>query len=290
VADLEFVDTHVHFWDLKDPKLRYSWLDPETPDHPALGNYDALKMQRYWADDFLRETRFANVSKAIHVQAAIGIEDPVEETRWLEAFSERLGVPQGIVAFVDLEAANAAEVVAQHAGFPHVCGIRDLRYDGYLSSETWRRGFASLEQHGLVCCMDPLVEVMDDAADLAATFPGITICIDHAGFPRQRDREYFEAWRTGMRKIAERPNTVVKISGLGMCDYSWTLGSIRPWVRTCLDLWGPERSFFGTNWPVDRLFSSYDFLVDSYRALVAELTPAEQEAVLVTNAERVYRL
>src|SRR4051812_3608904 len=219
-------------------------------------------MQRYWADDFLSETRFANVGKVIHVQAAIGIEDPVEETRWLEAFSERLGVPHGIVAYVDLEAVDAADVVARHAAFPHVRGIRDLRYDGYLSSEGWRRGFSSLEQHGLVACMDPLVEVMADAADLAATFPGITICIDHAGFPRQRDREYFDAWRAGMRDIAAHENTVVKISGLGMVDHAWTLDSLRPWVTECIEAWGVERSFFGTNWPVDRLYSDYGDVID----------------------------
>jgi predicted TIM-barrel fold metal-dependent hydrolase len=290
MADLEFTDTHVHFWDLKDPKLRYSWLEPETPDHPALGNYDALKMQRYWADDFLRETRFANVGNVIHVQAAIGIDDPVEETRWLEAFSERLGVPHGIVAYVDLEAEGAADVVARHAEFAHVCGIRDLRYDGYLSSPDWRRGFSALERHALVACMDPLVEVMDDAADLAATFPGITICIDHAGFPRRRDREYFEAWRAGMRRIAANPNTVVKISGLGMVDHGWTVESLRPWVAECIETWGLERSFFGTNWPVDRLYSDYGDVIDAYRTLVDDFTEEERVALFSGNANRIFRL
>jgi predicted TIM-barrel fold metal-dependent hydrolase len=290
VADLEFVDTHIHFWDLKDPRLRYTWLEPDAGPHPALGDYDALKSQRYWADDFIAETRFANVSKSIHVQAAIGIDDPVEETRWLEAFAERLGVPQGIVAYADLGRDDAAETVARHAGFPHVRGIRDIRYDGYLTDEAWRRGYASLERHGLVACADPLVEVMADAADLAASFPGIVLCVDHAGFPRQRDREYFEAWRKGMRGLAAQENTVVKISGLGMVDHEWTVESLRPWVLECIEAWGVERSFFGTNWPVDRLFSSYGDVVDAYRELISDLTHEQQVALFSKNAERIFRI
>ena len=103
MARLPFVDTHVHFFDLDDPSLRYSWLERETPyEDLGLGDYRAMRSQRYWADDFLAETRFANVLGAIHVQAATGIEDPVEETRWLQAFADRLGMPQGIVAYADL--------------------------------------------------------------------------------------------------------------------------------------------------------------------------------------------
>jgi len=57
VADLAFVDTHVHFSDLRDKDLAYVWLEPDFT-HPVLGDIGAIQAQRYWADDFVRETRF----------------------------------------------------------------------------------------------------------------------------------------------------------------------------------------------------------------------------------------
>lgn len=290
MADLEFVDTHVHFWDLRHDRLRYDWLMPDTGDDPDLGNYDAIMSQRYVPEDFAGETRFANVSKVVHVQAAIGSPDPVDETAWLQELADRHGTPQGIVAYADLAAPDVEEVLARHAAYPNLRGIRDLRYDDYLTREDWRRGYALLERYGLVCCDDPEVDVMADAAELARAFPGITYCVDHAGFPRKRDAEYFERWRRGMRRIAEVPNTVVKISGLGMADHRWTVESLRPWVLECIEAWGTERAFFGTNWPVDRLFSSYGDVVDAYREIIDDLTASEKEALFSRNAERVFRL
>src|SRR5207249_5177764 len=74
VATRPFVDTHIHYWDLKDENLRYVWLEPDWI-HPILGNIDGLKVLLYSADEFIGETRFQNVSKIVHVQAAIGVED-----------------------------------------------------------------------------------------------------------------------------------------------------------------------------------------------------------------------
>ena len=131
---------------------------------------------------------------------------------------------------------------------------------------------------------------MADASELVRRFPRITYCVDHCGFPRRRDREYFETWRAGMRRLAALENTVVKISGLGMADHVWTVDSLRPWVLECIDAWGTDRSFFGTNWPVDRLFSSYGDVLDAYHELISECTPAEQAALFSGNANRIFRL
>ena len=122
--------------------------------------YGAIKALRYWADDFIGETRFHNVERVVHVQAATGSRDPVDETEWLQAFADRLGVPHGIVAYVDLAAPDAVETLERHARFANLRGIRDLRYDDYLSDTAWRRGYAQLEHFGLVCCDDPFVEEM----------------------------------------------------------------------------------------------------------------------------------
>jgi predicted TIM-barrel fold metal-dependent hydrolase len=284
-----FVDTHVHFHDFSHPTLRWDWLLPEAED-PGLGDYGEIKARRYTADDFVGETRFQNVAGVVHVQAAIGSPDPVEETRWLEETAERVGIPHGIVAYADLAAPDAGETLRRHAEFGRLRGIRDLRYDDYLTEEAWLRGFALLERHGLVLCDDPAVEQMGLLAEIAERHPGITVCIDHAGYPKRRDDAYFREWREGMAKLAQVENTVVKISGLGMADHRWTVDSLRPWVLACVELWGPGRSFFGTNWPVDRIYSSYGDVLDAYDEIVADFSEPERQALFNGNASRVFRL
>ena len=92
MAELPFVDTHFHLHDLKHPDLKYSWLEWDAV-HGYLGNIDAIKPIHYWIEDYIAEIRFANVPKAIHVQAALGIKDPVDETKWLQAFADKTGYP-----------------------------------------------------------------------------------------------------------------------------------------------------------------------------------------------------
>ncbi len=75
-----------------------------------------------------------------------------------------------------------------------------------------------------------------------------------------------------------------------MVDHSWTVGSIRPWVLHCIDAFGPERCIFGTNWPVDRLFSTYDLLIDAYTEIIAGFSENEKVAMFSKNAERLYRI
>jgi predicted TIM-barrel fold metal-dependent hydrolase len=290
MRSLPVTDTHVHFHDFRHPQLRYEWMSREAPPHPDLGDISAIKAERYWADDFLAETRFAGVTRVVHVQAAIGSPDPVIETEWLDAFAERTGIPHGIVAGADLASSDAPRVLERHMAFRRVIGIRDFRDDDYLQNPAWERGFGLLERHSLVCCDSPRLQEYDLAAAIARRHPGITLCIDHAGYPRLRDQEYFERWRTGLTRLAAPGNTVVKISGLGQCDHGWTIDTLRPWILTCIEAFGTERTFFGTNWPVDRLYSSYGDVLAAYKAIVADFSEDEQRALLAGNADRVFRL
>jgi len=276
---------------MREPRLRYAWLEPDAPEDELMGPDDAIRSQRYWPDDFIAETRFQNVSKVVHVQAALGTADPVEETRWLQAHADRIGVPHGIVAYLDLTREDAAERLAEHASHRCFRGIRDFRYDGYLTDPRWERGVATLAAHGdLVLCDDPALEGMPLMRDIAARNPGLIFCVDHAGFPKERGAAYFERWRTAMRALAHAENTVVKISGLGMVDHRWTVDSLRPWVLACIEDFGSQRSFFGTNWPLDRLYSSYGDLLDAYAQIVSDFSAEEQRALLSGNAERIFRL
>jgi predicted TIM-barrel fold metal-dependent hydrolase len=294
VTGRPFVDTHVHFHDMRHPTLGYQWLEWDTPLDPVLGDEGAIRSKRYWADDFIAETRFRNVKKVIHVQAASGA-DPVAETQWLEAFHARLGIPHGIIGYLDLTRPDVVEQLERHKAYPHFRGIRDLRYDGYLHDPQWRRGYAAMK--GLVCCDDPFVEEMHLARRLAEEHPDVTLCIDHGGYPehvglprRRHDPNSFDLWRAGMGELSRAPNTVVKISGLGQFDHRWTPDSIRRWVLTCIELFGVQRSFFGTNWPVDRLYSSYGDVLDAYEGIVADFTEAEKNALFAENAERIFAI
>jgi len=291
MALLPFVDSHVHFYDLQLPDVRYAGMEPGVT-HPVFGSVAPVQAQRYWADDYIAETRFANVVKSIHVNVAVRTPDPVAETRWLQAFADRLGHPHGIVAEVNLLRPDAAAVIERHLEYANLPGVRDLgpETEGYLHHPAWQRGFALLWRYDLVACVDATWENFGAVRALAERSPELTISLDHCGFPRARTPEYFRDWREALVDLAGAPNVVVKISGLGMGDTRWTVDSIRPWVLSCIEAFGTGRSFFGTNWPVDRMYSSYADLIAAYREIIADFSRDEQEALFSRNAERVYRI
>jgi predicted TIM-barrel fold metal-dependent hydrolase len=289
MAELAFVDTHFHLHDLKHPKLRYGWLEPDAV-HGFLPDTDPLKAQRYRIKDYLAEIRFSNVPKAIHVQAAVNTPDPVDETEWLQAQADETGYPHAIVAECHLARPDAAEVLDRHLQFPNVRGIRNFGEGNYLVDAAWRRGFAGLAPRNLVCCLDTRIERADDVLDLARSFPDTIICIDHCAIPMARDSGTHARWRAAIATMAKAPNTIMKVSGLGMCDPLWTVDSIRPYVLGSIETFGTDRIVFGTNWPVDRMFSSYPDVVNAYAAIISGFSRDEQVAMFSGNAERIFRI
>ena len=289
MTDLPFVDSHVHFWDLKHPTLRWVWLEPEFV-HPLMGDIDGLKRLRYAADEYIGESRFQNVTKVVHVQAALGSADPVDETRWLQEMADRTGFPHGIVAEAWLSKPDVERQIQRHMEFPRVRGIRDFGEGEYLTDSNWQRGYALLEKYQLVCCLDSEADRFGYARALAQRYPGVTLCLDHCGVPMERTPEYFEHWRTCLRDLAKAENVIVKVSGLGMRDPRWTVDSIRPWVWECIDAFGPSRVVMAGNWPVDSLFSTYGDVIAAYRSILAEFTREEQAMMLAGNSERIFRV
>lgn len=289
MAVIPFVDTHFHLHDMTRPELRYSWLEPAAV-HPFLGPISSLKSQAYRIEDYIAEIRFANVPKAIHVQAALGIPDPVNETKWLQDFADQFGYPHGIVAECHLAQPDAQSVLERHLQYRNMRGIRDFGVGDYLMDPAWRAGFKLLGRSNLVSCIDTRPERSAKLLDLARTFPDVQICVDHCAIPMRRDPDYFDMWRKAVREMALAPNVTMKISGLGMMDHRWTVESIRPYVLGCIEAFGTGRVVFGTNWPVDRMFSSYPDVVDAYARIIAGFSPAEQRAMFAGNAERLFRI
>ena len=286
----EFVDSHVHYYDMGHPELVYSHWAPDVV-HPTLGTaMRKLGERNFLAEDYIELARNANVSKAVHVQAAIGSPDSVKETEWLQEAADRTGFPHGIIAAADLSAADAEQVLAGHCRFGNMRGIRDFEAAVRLATPGFRRGFALLGKYDLIASMNVTWEHMATVRALADDHPDVRIVIDHTGSPRERGPEYLANWRRGMATAAGGDNVWCKISGLGMTDYNWTVDSIRPFVLYCIESFGAERCFFGTNWPVDSLWSDFANIVDSFREIIADFSPAEREGLLVKNAERLYRI
>ena len=102
----QFLDAHVHFYDMKHPKLHYGHWQPDE-DLPL----KELGKKNYLASDFLKDAVPLGMKKAIHVQAAIGSKDPVEETKWLEEVFIKSRIPHAIVGHVDLRGKDARQVI-----------------------------------------------------------------------------------------------------------------------------------------------------------------------------------
>jgi predicted TIM-barrel fold metal-dependent hydrolase len=297
MAAIPTIDAHHHLWDLR--AVRYPWLTG-PPVQAHFGPYEKIRCD-YLIEQFLEDIRTQHVVKSVHVEAGADPTDSVRETRWLQAVADRHGFPHAIVAHADLGAADVAATLEAHRGFPNVRGIRmltrrpgELRRDdpgeSLLSDPAWRRGFARLGPLGLSFDLQAPVPFMAEAAALAAAFPDIPIALTHAGLPLDRSPEGLAAWRRGMRGLAERPNVWVKISGIPMTDWRWTVDSLRPIVLETIEIFGVGRAMVGSNFPVDGLYSDYDTLFDAYRAITAGFTAAEQARLFHDNAQRFYRL
>ena len=285
---LEFVDAHVHFYDMQHPDLFYGHWQPDV-DPPLIGKQmRKLGERNFLAEDFIEVTRAANVTKAVHVQAAIGSKDPVKETEWLMDAAERTGFPHAIVAYADLRDPGVESVLERHCEYSRMKGIRDFSYGDFLEADDFHRGYALLEKYNLHASIAAQCQDMEKLAALANKFRNTVIVIDHAGNPAERTPEYFELWKQGMETAATEENIICKISGLGMGDHNWTVDSIRPYVLGCIEAFGVERCIFATNWPVDSLFSSYDALIDAYSEIVADFSEDEKRDLFARNTEALY--
>ncbi|PRY09599.1 amidohydrolase [Paraburkholderia sp. BL25I1N1] len=297
---MQVVDSHIHLWDLKTH--RYPWL--ENPGVSFVGDARDLKHD-YLLDDLLGDAGDIDVLKLVHVEANHDPADPVEETRWLQSIADRKasrGMPNAIVAAVDLSAPNAPAVLEAHASFANTRGIRQILnvhenklfdYVGrhFMREPQWREHFALLRRYGLSFDLQLYPSQMEEAAALARAHGDTQFVINHAGmFVDRSSVAGYRAWREGMRLLADCPNVAVKISGLAMFDHQWTIESLRPYVLETIDTFGVGRAMFASNFPVDRLFGSYADLWRAYASIVEGASGAEKEALFCRNAERCYRI
>lgn len=295
--DLPIIDAHHHLWDLENSY--YPWLsDGVKPS--AFGDYTAIN-KSYLLDDFLDDAKNQNLVKSVHLDVGYDPRSPAGETRWLQGIADKRGFPHGIVGYADLSKPDVGELLDQHMQYANFRGIRQsMNYHAepaktYQSrpeisrTAEWRRGFKELARRGLSFDLQLYYPQMGEFLDLAGDFPDVQIILNHTGM-QVDGLDHFEGWKAGMRTLAQAPNVACKISGLGMGDWTWTTGSIRPYVEEAIAAFGVERCMFASNFPVDKLFSSYDAIFNAFKAITRDYPHSERMALFHDNAARFYRL
>lgn len=280
------VDAHVHFWD----PARTDWY-PYLGGEQDVGLGDVTGMaRRFDVPTYRAESPGWNVERFVHVAAATGVHS-IEETLELDARAQADGQPDALIGGVtptDTVEAAVAQLDRQlRAG--RFRGVRPMgRFDGPLPHLDVLRALAERELlFELMAHPDQLAEA---AAGLAAV-DGLEVVVEHAGWPRSADAEEHALWQAGMRALADLGDRVTcKLSGLAMPLGSLDPAVLRPWVEEAIALFGVERCFFASNFPVDGLHGTLHELWSSYSAVTADLDDTTREALFATNAERVYRL
>lgn len=302
-------------------------IDPGRPIVDAHHHLYDRPGIRYLADEFVSDLASGHdVRATVFVQARYGYDEtasaalqPVGETRFAVAVGQRAtGIAAAIVPFADLTLGAAVRPVLEAhlaAGGGRVRGIRhilawdrdaSLLNSAYPTSEAmmdepgFRAGFAELASLGLSFDAFVLAPQLPRLAGLARADPETPIVVNHCGGPILGGDTAFAAWREGMRMLADCANVSVKLSGLGMPSVglpqertSRGLAALwRPWMETCIELFGPTRAMFGSNYPADRAAYAYAAGWNAMKRVAADIgaTEKDKDWLFRGSATRFYRL
>ena len=297
--DFPIVDPHQHFWDLS--RNYYPWLCDPKPMHFRYGDYSSLK-RNHLPPDYLRDAGALNIVKTVHEDALWDPSDPAGETRWLETVAAEYGYPHACIGSALFARDDIETVLAAHAKSKLTRGVRNFPVSapsaaeakrggpGSMDDPKWRRGYAMLEKHGFLFDVQVPWWHLVALAELARDFPNTQIVIVHTAIPVDRSQEGLAAWRAALEVAAAQPNVAIKISGLGRPALPWTLTANGPVIRDTINIFGPERCMFASNFPVDGLTGSFQMIYGGFRAAVSNRPIEERRMLFHDNAVRIYRL
>lgn len=272
--DIKRIDAHHHLWDLN--AVSYPWLMAQGV---ARFFGDPTPIQRtYLLDEFRHDA--AEFGASVHIQ--VGAADGLAEARWVQSVADSApDWPMAQVAFCDLTAPDIAAQLDALQMLPTLKGVRQIvgRAPGedavtgtnaLLSDPAFVTGLQLAGARGLSFDLQLIPELYAPMARIAAQAPDTKIALCHAGSPHDRSASGLRDWARALAGLSALPNVTCKLSGLGMFDHGWTARTIRPIVMTCLEQFGPERCMFGSNFPVDSLYSDYAILLDAYETLLPQ--------------------
>jgi predicted TIM-barrel fold metal-dependent hydrolase len=280
------VDAHVHLWDPAN-KNWYPYLSM-APPHGGTG--DASRMnRRFDVETYRAESAGWNVVKFVNVAAATG-PNSVEETIELDRRAEANGGPDAIVGGLPPTdtVADAVALLDRQMTAPRFRGVRPM---GPLSHPVPDPAvLGALQERNLVFELMAHPDLLTTAAAELAGFDDLTIVVEHTGWPRSDADEEFSLWQKGINALAALGDHVVcKLSGLAMPLGSMRPDALAPWIEHALEVFGPARCMFASNFPVDAMAGTFDELYTGFAALTSSLDHASRDLLFAGTAERIYR-
>jgi L-fuconolactonase len=272
------IDAHQHYW------------------NPARGDYDwmpadnAVLTRVYTPADLAPHLAAHGIDRTVLVQAAAS----VCETEYLLGIADATPSVAGVVGWVDFEKPDDRAQLERLAKHPRFCGVRPMIQDipdvDWMLRDDVQWGYQVLVDLDLTFDALGFPRHLANFHTLVTRYPGMRVVIDHCMKPQIRDRA-FDDWAPGMTRLAKDTKAYVKFSGLVTeAADGWTVEDLKPYANHVLEVFGPTRVMWGSDWPVCQLQASYDRWREVAEVLTDPLTPAEKARVFGGTAAEFYRL
>ncbi|GAB2950163.1 amidohydrolase family protein [Nonomuraea fastidiosa] len=273
------IDAHQHFWNLETGS--YPWLTPESG--PIFRTFEPPEL--------LPQLTAAGVDRTVLVQAM----DSYEDTGAMLAQADAYDVIGAVVGWVPLlRPEEAAEALERYRRHPKFAGVRHLIHDepdpDWVLQEPVIEGLKLLAAAGVPFdVVAVLPRHLEHVPVLAERVPGLRMVIDHLAKPPIKEKGW-EPWASLLARAAECPDVYAKVSGLNTAAdaETWTGEDLRPYVEHAIELFGPERLMFGSDWPVATLAGDYAKVWRETLVALSGLDEAGRAQVLGGTAARFY--
>jgi L-fuconolactonase len=273
------IDAHQHFWIYNEEQ--YAWI-----------NDDMQAIRRDFLPNHLIETAAPlGISGAVSVQA----DQSLNETERLLAYAGEYDFIRGVVGWVPLISPDVERVLASLVLHPKLKGVRHVLQDEpdafFMLRPDFNRGVDTLRRYELAYDILIYERHLPQTIEFVDRHPDQVFVLDHVAKPRVRDAAV-TPWRENLRELAHRQNVFCKVSGLvtEANHRSWTEDQLVPYLETVLDIFGPSRLMFGSDWPVCLLAAPYSRWLEIVQNFTARLSTDEQDQIFKGTASTAYRL
>nr|WP_295923996.1 amidohydrolase family protein [uncultured Dyadobacter sp.] len=273
------IDSHLHFWHY-DP-VKDAWITDDM----------AVIKDDFMPGDLLPFLQEQGIEGGIAVQA----DQSEKETHFLMDLAREYDFIKGVVGWVDFRAENIEERLEYFSQFSIVKGFRHIVQaepdEGFLLRPDFLKGIAALSGHDFT--YDVLIHPkhIPYAVDFVKLFPNQRFVVDHLAKPFIKD-QLFDDWAKQMQAFAPMENVSCKLAGLVTeADWeNWKYGDFQKYVDKMLEIFGPDRLMFGSDWPVCLVGASYAEVCEILRKNTAALSPTEKSKLWGGNCARVYNV